>query len=419
MKLIDKFTLWYFVVTALVLVAGNVLVLYIVQHRLLMEEERKLTDAIRFMATQLEAGEPTPRVYGYQTSLDTWPLERPEMPLRVVDTMVWFEPHQHTERELRATASYKVGQHHYYLEANTFIGEPDDIEAGVLQSLGWISLLLIGLVGVSSRLISQRVLAPFYQALQAVQAFDLKRHSHVVLPTTNTKEFRELNSLLASMMQRTSQEYRSLKEFTENASHELQTPLAVIRGKLELLLNSDGIRHEQAQLVMAAHAAVGKLARVHQALTLLNRVENQEFVIEQPIDFSTQVRATLNGFEELLDIKQLRLQQTIEAPVWVGLHPLLAEVLLSNLIGNAIRHNGPRGQVHVTLRPTHLEIRNTGPAPEIPVEQLFGRFRKGSGDPDSIGLGLAIVHQICTANHLTLRYDYAEGWHTLTVMFPA
>jgi signal transduction histidine kinase len=287
------------------------------------------------------------------------------------------------------------------------------------------------LVVVSGGLISKYILAPFKRTLRVIQTFDLKQKTVLRLPATQTSEFLELNQFLQKMTERAREDYQSLKEFTENASHELQTSTAIIRGKLDLLMESD-IRDEQAILIAEMQNALERLSRIHSSLTLLTKLENHEYEANVSVCISQLTKETLDSFEELIQLKSLTLQTTIAEKIYVPLHPSLADLLLTNLIGNAIRHNvapgegggmapGGDGEAHglimVNLSREGLVIANTGLEPRVPTVELFERFKKGNSGSDSIGIGLAIVRQICDLSHFSIDYQFISGFHVLVVGF--
>jgi signal transduction histidine kinase len=416
MKLINQFTLWYLCISAFVLLAGGMIVFYSVQREIIDEEGRRLKDTVKLIAGLLEKGTRIDDIAGHQVVIRELDPAAAEIPVSIQDTIAWFEPHQHFERELRASASYKIKGRHYFIAASNLVAEPDEIFEGVVQSISWMFVLLLLVVVISGRLMSRAILTPFHKTLSAIESFHLKQKDPVRFVPSRTDEFRKLNTFLGEMTTKALEDYRSLKEFTENASHELQTPLAIMRGKLELLLNSP-ITHTQAQLLADAHQAVDKLSQVNKSLTLLTRLENHEFVSVQPVDLSKLTLDTLDTFAELIELKNLTLQTSIEADVRIRLHALLASILLNNLVSNAIRHNYPNGSIYVSLTPAALHIRNTGSPPQLPTHQLFERFKKSNQSHESIGLGLAIVKQICEVNHFRIRYSYAEAMHALEVNF--
>jgi signal transduction histidine kinase len=415
-KLIDQFTGWFLAVTVPVLLGGGMLVFFIVQREIIREDARRLEDTVKLLARNLRQGTRLDQLDGYQVHIEERDYAAPAVPLQVTDTSVWFPPHEHYERELRAVASYKMKGKHYYISASNLVAEPDEIARGVVESLSWTFVLLIVVVGLLSRFLSRRLLVPFNQILTAIGSFSVTRQEPLRFAPSSTREFEQLNQFLGTMTAKAAADYQSLKEFTENASHELQTPLAVIRGKLELLMETD-IDDKQAGLILAAHNAVEKLAKTNQALTLLTKLENQEYRATGPVDLGALLNHALEAFRELFDMKRLVLQKRIEANVHVRVHPELAPILLNNLLSNAIRHNQPEGRVSVTLTARSLLVENTGKPPQIPTESLFERFKKSNQSDDSIGLGLAIVKQICELNDLAVSYHYRDGWHRLEVRF--
>ncbi|HUB61862.1 MAG TPA: HAMP domain-containing sensor histidine kinase, partial [Puia sp.] len=328
----------------------------------------------------------------------------------------WNPEFQANEYRLLVTSYYTIHGEHYRVTTYSFIPSFYQLLPGVVDSFQWILLLLLVLVVISAGLISKYILAPFKRTMRVIQSFDLKQKAAVRLPATRTSEFRELNTFLKRMTEKAQEDYQSLKEFTENASHELQTPTAIIRGKLDLLMESD-IRDEQAILIAEMQNALERLSRIHSSLTLLTKLENQEYDVSEPVNMSSLVKAALGSLEELIEMKSLRLECKIAENVYVPLHPALADLLVMNLVGNAIRHNSGEGWIVVNLTKDGLVISNSGREPQVPVAELFERFKKGNPGGDSIGIGLAIVRQICDLSGFTVQYQFRDGVHTVAVGF--
>jgi signal transduction histidine kinase len=424
MKLTTKFTLWYFGIMLFVLLIGGYIVYYEIQDNLSRVEvarHQRLNDLI---AEQVRAGgdysnHPT------RKRATVTPIPADSMP-KVISTYYtrgidWNPEFQTNEYRLLVTSFYHINGQWYRITTYSFIPSFYQLLPGVVDSFKWILLLLLILVVVSAGLISKYILAPFKRTIRVIQSFDLKQKTAIRLPDTRTSEFRELNVFLQKMTEKAQEDYQSLKEFTENASHELQTPTAIIRGKLDLLMESD-IRDEQAILIAETQNALERLSRIHSSLTLLTKLENHEYEANTTVCISQLTRETLNSFEELIQLKSLTLMTGITEKIYVPLHPSLADLLLSNLIGNAIRHNVPpgafgKGLIQVKLTRDGLIVVNTGLQPQVPTAELFERFKKGNSGGDSIGIGLAIVRQICDLSHFTINYQYREGFHCLAVGF--
>lgn len=424
MKLTNKFTLWYFGIMLVVLLIGGAIVYYEIQGKISRVEvvrHERLNDII---AQQIRSGgdyanHPTrKRVTISVLPADSVPGEGASYYTRGFS---WNPEFQANEYKLVVTSFYIINGLHYRIMSYSFIPSFYQLLPGVVNSFQWILLVLLVLVVISGQLIPKYILSPFKRTLRVIQSFDLKQKEPVRLPSTQTSEFRELNEFLNKMTEKAREDYRSLKEFTENASHELQTPTAIIRGKLDLLMESE-IRDDQAVLIAEIQNALERLSRIHSSLTLLTKLENFEYEAKEPVCISQVTRETLASFEELIQMKSLVLQADLEDNVYLPLHASLADLLLTNLVSNAIRHNGPlgtggSGMIRVILTREGLLIANTGREPRVPTAELFERFKKGNPGSDSIGIGLAIVRQISDLSDFPILYEYAGGFHILAISF--
>src|SRR5690606_1054149 len=163
--------------------------------------------------------------------------------------------------------------------------------------------------------------------------------------------------------------------------------------------------------------AVDKLSKMGQSLTLLTKLNNGEFESPEMVNFTDILKESLFAFEELIEMKSLKLEQDLEENVLVNIHPMLINILLNNLLSNAIRHNSKDGIVKVELDANKFVISNTGIPLNVPPHEMFHRFKKNDQSSDSVGLGLAIVKQICEQSNMKIRYDFKEGMHILQVSF--
>lgn len=418
MRLIDKFTIWFLIITSVVLLGGGLIVFTRVQHEVDQEAIRRISSHMDNTAKQLEQGKTADELESEYVEIEEISPELPLIELNVYDTMAVFMPRMTAlDRKLTVERSYRVGEKHYRISMYDFVAEPDEIADGVKKSLGWIFLILLGIVGVTNLIISKRILSPFDKTLKAIENFSLKKDNEIRLPPTHTKEFQQLHYFLKKMIGKAHADYRALKEFSENASHELQTPLSVIRGKLEMLLESP-INDEQGNQILSALNSIERLSKINHSLTLLNKLENQEFSVQQTVDMSSHVESVVNELSELIEMKSISLTTDIHPKVRVLVHPSLAEILVTNLLSNAIRHNFQGGMIHIELTSGWLIVENSGRPPEIPLEQVFERFTRTRTHQESIGLGLAIVKQICEVSNLTLNYTYENSRHILKVTFP-
>lgn len=417
MRLIDKFTIWFIVITSVVLVVGGLIVFTRVQYEIDQEAIRRIKSHIDNIAQQLSEGMSPEELESENVEITELDASTATIDLNVYDTMAVYRPRmQALDRKLTVESSYKIGNKHYRIAMYDFVAEPDEIADGVKESLAWIFLILLVIVGVTNLMISRRILSPFHKTLKAIEHFSLKKDRALKLPGTQTKEFQQLNYFLQKMTGKARADYRALKEFTENASHELQTPLAIIRGKLELLLESP-INEEQGNQILSALNSIEKLSKINHSLTLLNKLENQEFSSVEPVNVSKHVHSILDELSELIEMKSIALKTDIAENVRIVLHPSLVDILIMNLFSNAIRHNVQHGVIYISLTSRRLLVENTGHVPQISLDQAFERFKRTSENNDSVGLGLAIVKQICDVSGLKISYQYENNRHVVTVTF--
>jgi signal transduction histidine kinase len=288
------------------------------------------------------------------------------------------------------------------------------MEAVVMTVTFIVALLLISLLLLNSWL-SERLWKPFYKTLGKLDTYQIQQHEPLRFEKEETLEFEQLNQAVTHLTSRLATTYQNLKEFTENASHEIQTPLAVILSKIEGLFQDETLSESQLVTLSSVSEAANRLSRLNQALLLLTKIENRQFLAgTDPVNLVPIINGKLRDLEDLIAQRKISIQTDLE-PVGLVIHPALAEILVNNLLTNAIRHNVENGKIIITLREGTLSVKNTGKALNSNPEQLFERFRKESNSSASLGLGLALVKTISEVNGQALKYDIDDEWHTLSV----
>lgn len=285
----------------------------------------------------------------------------------------------------------------------------------IIFSMIILFLILSGFLIFMNYVIVRRVWIPFYRTLHALNHYDLNVQMPLHLSATDIREFRLLNDTLNKMSEKILQDYMNLKEFNENAAHELQTPLAVIKSKLDLLIQNEKMDESQMNLINSIYEATTRMSRLNQGLLLISRIQNNQFNVSEEINIETIVDSTLVHFGEMIDLQFIRVTKQYIDPMVVHMNRTLAEILVNNLLSNAIRHNIQNGSIHITMNAKIFTIANTGPSLNVDPRQLFERFRKSDERLGSVGLGLSIVQKICTLYQLTASYNYNEGLHTLVI----
>lgn len=419
MKLNYRYTLAYAVLTFFVLSLGFAIVYAALSRSVTQATIGKLTHVNEVVAQQLQGGRPTPPD-SLQANVQVRRLAAPDTARYTRTVLVrdeWDAALQARVAMVRLTTYPLAHGQRYQVLSRAAVVEPSDVYlTGLVLVFAWTFVFLLALVVILSELISWRILRPFTATLRGIQQFELGQPRPIELQPSRTAEFNELNEFLIRMTARAQRDYQGLKEFSENASHELQTPIASIKAKIELLMDS-ALAEPQLRTLTTMHDELERLAKINQSLTLLAKLEHFEAGPAALTDLSQLVASTEATFADLTEMKGITTTQQLTPGVRVPLDAALAQLLLNNLFSNAIRHNMPGGQIRVQLSATELLLENTGHAPTAPVEELFGRFKKGNAALDSIGIGLAIVKRISELYGHRITYSYADGWHQLRVTF--
>jgi signal transduction histidine kinase len=264
--------------------------------------------------------------------------------------------------------------------------------------------------------ISRRLWQPFRASLKKIRDAELNKMQSVYFEETETKEFNELNTALNDMTSKINHDYQIMKEFTENAAHEMQTPLAVVQSRLELLMQSQTLSDQQAQFINEATESLGRLSKLNKGLLLIAKIENRQYESASALDFGVVINRYLQLFTDLIQDKQINVSVENKGPFLHSIHPFLADSLVSNVLGNAIKYNVSGGKLEILISSNGFSIANTGENQAISTDRLFTRFHTSrTSDESSNGLGLAIVKTIADQNGLDVNYSYQQNRHRFEV----
>ena len=275
-------------------------------------------------------------------------------------------------------------------------------------------------LGIGFRLITRQriqiIRNQLYQILQTLEEFDVDEPSKVAFEESPFPIFNELNEYLIELIDRIRGNFQANKQFTQNASHELQTPLAIIKGHVELLLQSPNIGQKEVESLAVVLQNTNRLSRLNSALVLLSKIEHQRFGDTEVVDFSIIAEEALQNFKDLIQIQEIEIKKDYTAIFSAEMSITLAEILITNLLQNAIRYNEEEaGEIYIRMDTEQLSISNPGKELKVSPLQLFKRFKRESDVEESLGLGLSIVKKICEQSDLTIDYTFQNSWHTLTI----
>lgn len=272
-----------------------------------------------------------------------------------------------------------------------------------------LAVLIISLL--INRLLLRRLWQPFYDTIAAMRSFKLGKVREVRLPETTIEEFVFLGDNLKETIHKVEEEYEVLKEFTENASHELQTPLALIRSKLDLVIQREDLSEAQSEELKEIYTAVKRLSRLSGSLLLLTKIENQQFEQTTIINVKEKIEEKVHQFQELWKNNELSIHCNLQEAV-IDSNVDLTDILLNNLLSNASRHNMKGGSIEISLQPNQLRVTNTGAGKQLDPKRIFRRFYKEEAHSHHNGLGLSIIKQICEQSHIEISYFFKTGKHT-------
>jgi signal transduction histidine kinase len=279
----------------------------------------------------------------------------------------------------------------------------------------FFSLLLISIL--INYLIARRLWRPFYNSVKIAGRFDIQSDKPLDLPETDIKEFDQLNRVFDNMTSKMRNDYLNLKEFSENASHEIQTPLAVIRSKTDLLMQQKNLNKESLSLIKSINESTTKLFKLNQGLLLISKIENKVFHEKKKVSLKQITVNALDNYKEILQLKKITVEMETSDDGMVEMNDVLAEVMISNLLSNAVRFNIDGGFIKCHIDSMFLAITNSGLALSINPEDLFKRFHKNSNNPQSVGLGLSIVKEITESYGMHISYTCNDAIHEIKLQY--
>lgn len=262
-----------------------------------------------------------------------------------------------------------------------------------------------------------RIWSDFFTTIDKIHHFNLSSPEKLDFPTSAIIEFNQLNEVLKKMIDRISNDFEGLREFTGNLTHEIQTPLAVIRSRADLLLQDQSSNENQMQIAGSINAETVRLSKLVKALSFFTKLDYRQFSNDLIIDIGSMIRDKFELFDDFVKAKELNTDLQIIADPHIKMDMELADILFTNLIKNSIRHNIKQGKIFVRIDSDSFSIKNTGEKLNLNPDVLFERFNKLSKNSESLGIGLSLVKKICDYYGFSISYLHSDGIHELIVKF--
>lgn len=304
-------------------------------------------------------------------------------------------------------------QQHY----DTVVKLDEEIEQVVITQYVVTLILILAYLVIVLQFVSKRIWKPFHETLDTMERFSIDKGTLPHFEKTNVSEFIRLNHSFEKLIENSISIYQSQKEFTENASHELHTPLAIMQSQLDMLIQRPDLTEEQSEIISSIYSNVSHLARLNNNLLLLAKIENRNRTAEELIDVSRLIEIVLPNISIMIEDHKLALHSDIQDNCMLKANKVLFVSLLNNLLTNAIRYNHPQGTVQLTITEREMVVANTGENKHLDADTIFRRFHKNREVSKGHGLGLSIVEKICHYHGWNIEYKYESNQHIFIVTF--
>jgi len=333
-----------------------------------------------------------------------------------IDTMMYMQNEKSDEPVRLLKTVFLQNGRYYRLQVATSMVEEDDLIKQLFYSILWLYIGLVVSIILFNNFLLKKIWYPFYQLLKELKKFRLDKPEPISPVKTGVDEFRLLNETVQKLLKRNIDAYTSQKDFIENASHELQTPLAISINKLEALAENNQLPESQLELLAAAMDNLERLTRLNKSLLLLSKIENKQFAEETPVSINQLAQKIVADFSDQTIFSSLRVDIMEKNSCIQNMNADVASILITNLIKNAIVHNKPGGYINVIIDKSSLVVENSGAGKPLDEEKIFNRFHSGGPSQASTGLGLAIVKAITHLYHFRTSYHFDQK-HIITIHF--
>ena len=292
--------------------------------------------------------------------------------------------------------------------------EKMDLQRAILGWIVFLYVMLLLVILLITAWVYRRNMKPLYHLLGWLDRYQLGHPNEPLDNKTTITEFHHLNETVTEFAGRNEKLFEQQKQFIGNASHEMQTPLAICRNRLEMLMEDESLSERQLEELMKTHRTLENLTRMNRSLLLLCKIENGQYMDKRPVCLNELLKHYIDDYQEVYAYRKIRVEMQLEKSFCVEMNDSLATVLVTNLLKNAFVHNVEEGLICVETDKQAFVIRNTG-GEALDGKRIFERFYQGKKKEGSTGLGLALVDTICKMNQLHIRYFYENGLHCFEI----
>lgn len=417
MKLLNKTSRYYILYTIPVVLLSAIFIYFFLLNEIGESNQSILLTRVKVIESYIEKGNATVlNVFEINNEVYIKEIDKNRIiPETVKDTLMYSDIEKEYISNKMVEVNKIINGKNYLIKVWKSTIEFDELMEVVFVVFLVLLLLLLLITAYINLKISKLIWEPFRNTLEYIKNFSVHSTDFKKLESNDITEFSELNSSINGMTSKMITDYKNQKKFAENASHEFQTPLAIIKGKIDLLLQENTLNEKTMQLLVSIEEAASRLSRINKSLLLLSKIENQHFGKGDTVALLPLIEKIKKLNEDFILDKNLDFVcETIEE-LDFKINSELCFILINNLIQNAIRHNVTNGKITISVQDYTLYIANTGEDEVLNDAVIFERFEKKSSNVNSIGLGLAIVKEIAEANSILVAYKYENNTHVFSL----
>ena len=421
MKLFYR-VLMHLLVGIVVILVGWAVVFYMgIMEEINDEVDDSLEDYTELIITRSLAGTELPahdsgsnNQYYLREVEPSYALSRPAISYR--DSMVYISEKKEMEPARILTTLFKDKEGTYFeVAVYTPTIEKKDLRQAIFQLLVGLFVSLLVAILLINVWVFRRSMRPFYRLVDWLDHSRLGKKNVPLENPTHTTEFRKLNEAVMRYATHSEEVFEQQKQFIGNASHELQTPLAICQNRLEMLMEDETLSEPQMEEILKTYQTLEYVSKLNKSLLLLSKIDNSQFVETSEVCINEVLHRYVDDYCEVYDYRGIRLTVEEKGEFRIRMNETLAVVLVTNLLKNAFVHNIDKGEIRIVITSSGIRFGNTGNGEPLDGKRIFERFYQGKKKEGSTGLGLAIVDAVCRQYQLRVSYSAVDGMHCFEV----
>lgn len=413
MKLINKISRFFLYSSIVIFIIVSTGLYFVIGTAISDETDEQLVNISRKVVHEIRNG----KAVSFPPFVEIISVDQSSKKNEFKDVLIKSIEEDEGEPFRQLTSFVKMDGRNYKIITRISLIEKEEMLFSIITVTLAAVFFLVLILYFTNKTVSKKILKDFYDTLKKLENFSLKNDDGLNLTKSKIEEFEQLNKSLLFLSERAKREYQSLKEFSEETNHELQTPIAVVKSKLELLLQCSDLSEDNFSALAVSLKSLNKLERINKSILLLNKLEHTDLFEKTEINISEEIKNIVTDYNDFITSRNITINVLLGDGILVKANQSLINILFGNLISNAIKHNIQNGTINIELKEDKLFISNTGLKPKGKTDKFFERFYKESDSSEAVGLGLTIVKKICDLYKIGISYQFIYELHTLALNF--